>query len=154
MAILTREMALKSDRFEIAEVDVTEWGPIDPKTNKPEPTTVFVRELTAREKDEFESGLVTVKGRKQKMNLDDLRARMAVLVCCDANRKPIFRTEDVEWLTKKSVRPLSRIYNAAKLLNDLSDEDEEELLKNSPTTTSGGSGTNSSSPSAVAPSAS
>ncbi|MDR0609276.1 MAG: hypothetical protein LBG58_04140 [Planctomycetaceae bacterium] len=55
---------------------------------------------------------------------------MAVLVCCDENRRPIFQPSDVEWLTKKSSRPLTRIYNAAKELNDLSDEDEEELLKN------------------------
>ncbi len=55
---------------------------------------------------------------------------MAVLVCCDENGNRIFEPADVEWLTHKSVRPLTRIYNAAKELNDISDEDEEELLKN------------------------
>ncbi|MDR0705451.1 MAG: hypothetical protein LBF88_10755 [Planctomycetaceae bacterium] len=114
----------------MVEVDVTEWGEIDPETGKPKKSTVFVRELSGREKDLFEAGLISVKGRKQKLNLDDMRARMAVLVCCDENRKPIFMPSDVEWLTKKSSRPLTRIYNAAKELNDLSDEDEEELLKN------------------------
>lgn len=130
MAILTKDMVMQATRFEMVEVDVTEWGPIDPETGEPEKTTVFVRELSAKEKDEFEAGLVSVKGRKQRMNLDDLRARMAVLVCCDEKRNPIFNPEDVAWLTKKAVRPLSRIYNAAKELNDLTDEDEEAMLKN------------------------
>ncbi|MDR1484126.1 MAG: hypothetical protein LBT09_04810 [Planctomycetaceae bacterium] len=130
MTLLSREIASESERFEMVEVDVTEWGKIDPETGKPEKTTVFVRELSGREKDAFESGLITIKGRKQKINLDDIRARMAVLVCCDEKQKPIFNPEDFSWLTKKSSRPLTRIYNAAKELNDLSDEDEEELLKN------------------------
>jgi hypothetical protein len=86
--------------------------------------------LSGREKDAFESGLITIKGRKQKINLDDIRARMTVLVFCDEKQKPIFNPEDVSWLTKKLSRPLTRIYNAAKEFNDLSDEDEEELLKN------------------------
>ncbi len=140
MGILTREMATQADRFNMVEVDVTEWGPLDPETGKPQTTTVFVREMTGREKDNFEAGLISVNGRKQKMNLADVRARLAILVCCDENGSLIFKPEDVEWLTKKSVRPLSRIYNAAKDLNDLSDEDEEELLKNSQTTTVGSSG--------------
>ncbi|MDR1270624.1 MAG: hypothetical protein LBK82_13970 [Planctomycetaceae bacterium] len=130
MTIISREIIAKSERFEMVEVDVTEWGEIDTETGKPKKSSVFVRELSGREKDAFEAGLVSIKGQKQKVNLDDVRARMAVLVCCDENRNPIFRPEDVQWLTKKSSRPLTRIYNAAKKLNDLSEEDEEELLKN------------------------
>ncbi|GHT26823.1 hypothetical protein FACS18942_05000 [Planctomycetales bacterium] len=130
MTLLTREIVRQAERFNIVEVDVSEWGQIDPATGKPEKTTVFVRELSAREKDAFEAGLVQERRGTRRMNLADVRARMAVLVCCDANRNPIFNSEDVEWLTKKNVRPLSRIYNAAKELNEISDEDEEELVKN------------------------
>jgi hypothetical protein len=130
MTVITRNVVMESERFEMVEVDVSEWGEIDTETDKPKKSTVFVRELSGREKDQFEAGIVSVKGRKQKLNLDDMRARLAVLVCCDENRKPIFLPSDVEWLTKKSSRPLTRIYNAAKALNDLSEEDEEDLLKN------------------------
>ena len=130
MGTLTREMALQANRFEMIEVDVSEWGPINGETGKPDPTTVFVRELSGKEKDAFEAGMVSIKGRKQKANLEDLRARLAVLVCCDEHRNPIFGPEDIAWLTTRSVRPLQRILNAAKELNDISDEDEEELIKN------------------------
>jgi hypothetical protein len=130
MTLLSRETALNHEHFAVEKVDVTEWGNIDPSTGKPEPTYIFVRELSAKEKDAFETSLVAGKGRKQKINLENFRARLAVLVCCDEKRQPIFQPEDVEWLTQKPVRVLSRITEAAKRLNDLSDEDEEELLKN------------------------
>jgi hypothetical protein len=60
----------------------------------------------------------------------DLRARLAVIVCVDENGKQIFTDRDVEWLTQLPARPLTRINNAAKELNEISDEDEEELTKN------------------------
>lgn len=130
MTLLTRETALKLEHFAIEKVDVTEWGELNSETGQPEPTFVFVRELSAKEKDDFEMSLLSHKGRKRKVNLENFRARLAVLVCCDENRQPVFLPSDVEWLTKKPVRVLSRITEAAKRLNDLSDEDEEELLKN------------------------
>jgi hypothetical protein len=131
MSILTKEkFAAAFHTFEKVEVDVTEWGEIDPATKKREKTTVFVRELSAREKDRFEASLFAGKGKKRDLALHDMRAKMAVLVCCDADGNAIFEPEDVEWLTQKPVRPLSRIYNAAMELNGYSEEDEEELLKN------------------------
>jgi hypothetical protein len=36
MTFLSREIASESERFEMVEVDVTEWGKIDPETGKPE----------------------------------------------------------------------------------------------------------------------
>ncbi|MDR1959386.1 MAG: hypothetical protein LBQ54_10170, partial [Planctomycetaceae bacterium] len=81
MGILTREAAMRSEKLAMVEVDVTEWGPVESNTGEHKKTSVFVRELTGREKDAFESGLVTIKGRKQKLHLEDMRARMAVLVC-------------------------------------------------------------------------
>ncbi|GHT28044.1 hypothetical protein FACS18942_08090 [Planctomycetales bacterium] len=149
MAVLTREKAIKAiDRFKVVEVDVTEWGEVNPETGEPEKTTVFVRELSAGEKDWFEASMLAERRGKTKMNLFDMRARMAVLVCCDANRNAIFDANDVEWLTKKSVRPLTRIYNAAKELNEITDEDEEEMLKNAGKMPNGSSGTTLPSPSA------
>jgi hypothetical protein len=131
MGILTREKFAKTfHTFEKAEVDVSEWGEIDPETGKPEKTTVFVRELSAREKDQYEASLVSVKGKKRDMNFQDMRAKMAVLVCCDENGKPIFDPDDYEWLSQKPGKPLSRIYDTAVKLNGYSEEDEEELLKN------------------------
>jgi hypothetical protein len=131
MNILSREkFAATFHNFDKVEVDVTEWGEIDPATGKREKTTVFVRELSAREKDRFEASLIAGKGKKRDIAFQDMRAKMAVLACCDADGKAIFQPEDVAWLTQKPVKPLSRIYDAVVQLNGYTEEDEEELLKN------------------------
>ncbi len=127
-------MAIQSHVTERIEVDVTELAPANEYTGIQEKTTVFVRALTAREKDKYEESLVSFKGKKRKIDLSDSRARMAVLCCVDENNRPIFKPEDVDWLSTKSAKALTRIADAAKQLNEISDEDEEELLKNSEAT--------------------
>ena len=130
MPLITREQVIQSNNFDIVKVDVSEWGEINPETGKPDEAWVFVREMSAREKDQFESSQLEIKKEQLQRNVKDLRARLAVIVCCDESRNPIFHPCDVEWLTNQNVRPLSRIANAAKKLNDISGEDEEELVKN------------------------
>jgi hypothetical protein len=52
MATLTRESIIQHSTFKKVEVDVTaEWGATDPDTGEPIPTSVFVREMSAREQD-------------------------------------------------------------------------------------------------------
>ena len=136
MPLLTREHIQQNPTFEKAEVDVSEWGPPG------ERTTVFVREMSARERDHYEASLVTGKGKKTEVNLKDMRAKLAVYTCCDENGQLIFTQEDIQWLTARPVKVLDRICNAAKKINGLDDEDEEDTVKNSPTTESSSSGTN------------
>ena len=133
MSMLSKEFARNSETREKTLVDVTELGPIGPD-GKPEKTVVWVRALTAKEKDDFENSCVRTHGRKRKVDMSNMRARMAVLCCVDGNDNLIFGPDDWKWLTHKSAKALSRIFNAAKDLNDISDEDEEELLKNSEAT--------------------
>lgn len=129
MTVLTRDTIIKHNTFRKVEVDVTEWGEIDPETGKPQKTTVFVREMSARERDIYEASMF--KGKKTKvLNLIDGRAKMVVAVACDADGNAIFQPEDVEWLTLKPVGFINRIFAAASELNNFTEEDEEELVKN------------------------
>jgi hypothetical protein len=130
MAILTREQVIRQNHFERVEVDVSEWGDVNPETGQREKTTVFVRELSAREKDKLEDSLFQGRGKHREMRFIDMRAKTAIMVCVDADGNPVFKQEDLEWLTNRSARPLHRIYDAAMKLNGYSEEDEEELLKN------------------------
>ena len=141
MTLLTREAVINSKpTFEMVEVDVTEWGAIDPETGERQRTTVFVREMTVREKNKFIFAGATIKGRKlvqeDGMDIDAVKsfeARLAVATCCDANGNPIFTSEDIEHLLDKPVKVLSRICDAALKLNRLNKEDlenEEETVKN------------------------
>jgi hypothetical protein len=131
--LLTREMAIKADHLETVEVDVTEWGEINPETGEREKTTVLVKELTAGERDRFEqSRVVTRRNGTSSMDFSNTRAKLAVMVCVDADGNRLFSDEDVQWLTKRSVRPLSRIFDAAMKLNAFTndEESEEDQLKN------------------------
>jgi hypothetical protein len=124
----------------MVEVDVSEWGHIDPATGERERTTVFVREMSARERGTFEMEAATRKGKTVvagSLNFDALtttRARLALATCCDANGNLIFKPNDVEFLLLKPVKILDRICEAAKKVNGMTDEDleedEEETLKN------------------------
>lgn len=133
MSFLTREDAKAAVSMDKVEVDVTELGPTG-TDGKPRPTTVFVRALTAREKDLYESSFIKIRKGKRTVDMSDARARLAVLCCVQPDGTPVFKPDDVAWLTHKSAKALSRIYDAAKQLNEISDEDEEELIKNSEAT--------------------
>ena len=124
MALLTREAITRKSTFEMVEVDVSEWG------ENGERTTVFVREMSARERDAYEASLVTGKGKKTEVNFNDMRAKLAAATCCDTDGNRIFLPEDVEWLSQKPVKVLNRICDAARKINGLSNEDEEDTVKN------------------------
>jgi len=130
MKLLTREAATQSNSFKIEKVDVTEWGEIDPETGKPEPSFIYVREVTVADRDKIEQSMVKGNGVKQRITIENLRARMAVIACCDENYNPIFKSGDETWLAEKACAPMIRIYDAYQRLNNFSPEDEEELLKN------------------------
>ena len=131
MKTLTREVAAKPNyTFQKEKVDVTEWGDIDPDTGKPEPTCVFVREISAAERDKYEASLYTHKRNKREFNPMDARTKAMVLACCDEHGNAIFGPEDTEWLRQKPVSVIERIFEVFQRLNRFTNEDEEELRKN------------------------
>jgi hypothetical protein len=132
MAHLTRESIIQHSTFKKVEVDVTtEWGATDPDTGEPIPTSVFVKEMSARERETFEASLFTGRGKKKELNLIDGLAKYVIATACDVDGNLIFQPEDVKWLTTKPVRLLKRIKDAAEELNyGKTDEDEEDTLKN------------------------
>ena len=110
--------------FKKVKIDTSDWTP-------GEESWIYVRELSARERDEFENSLTSGTGKKLKFETKDVRARLAVLVCCDEAGARIFSPDDVDWLSQRPAGILSKIYDAAQQLNNFSDEDVEELVKNS-----------------------
>ena len=125
MTLLTREAITQKITFDMVEVDVSEWGAPG------EQTTVFVREMSARERDAYDATLVSGKGKKTSVNFKDMRAKLVIASACDADGKLIFLPEDAEWLSQKPVKVLDRICDAARKVNGLSiEEDEEEQVKN------------------------
>jgi len=99
---------------------------------------VYVRQMTGRERDNFEQSLIK-ETRDAKGNitgydraLGDFRAKLAVCTVCDENGKSIFIPGDAAQLSQNmSAARLEKIVNAAQKINAISEEDKEALVKNS-----------------------
>ena len=122
---LSRNLLLKKEELEKVKVDL----------GKDE--FVYVRQMTGRERDNFEQSLI-----KEKKNakgevvsydraLGDFRAKLAVVTVCDEEGKALFLPEDYSLLSQNmSAKRLELIVNAAQKLNAITEEDKEELVKN------------------------
>ena len=120
MTILTREQILQANDIITETISVPEWG-----------GEVLVRGLSGSQRDAFENATLEQKGRSQRVNLANVRARLCALSIVDENGKRMFSDEDVRALGRKSAAALDRVFSAAQRLSGLSDEDVEELAKNS-----------------------
>ena len=114
--MLNRDAILGSSDLPKELVSVPEWG-----------GDLYVRTLNGTERDLFEQSMV---GKKNKTNLDNVRARFAVLTICDESGARLFTANDAEALGKKSASALDRVFAVAQRLNGFSSEDAEELAKN------------------------
>jgi hypothetical protein len=116
--ILTRDAILDAKDIKIEEVSVPEWG-----------GNVFVKGMTGSERDKFEGSIVEFRGKSQRTNFNNVRARLASLTICDKSRVRMFTEADVQALGEKSAGALQRIFEVARRLSGLSQADVEELTK-------------------------
>jgi hypothetical protein len=111
--LLTREQILAATDSVIETVSVPEWG-----------GSVGVKTLTGAEKDGWESSRQNKDG---SFNLNNVRASLVAVATCDADGNKLFTLQDVVDLGNKSARALDRVFQAAKKLNGVTDEDLDEL---------------------------
>ena len=122
---LNREKLLKKEKLKIVRVN------LDKKD------FVFVRQMTGREREQFENLLVKKisKGGKvvdYQQSMGDFRAKLAVNTLCFEDGKNLMRPEDYATLSQNmSASRLTKIADAAGKLNGITEEDKEELVKNS-----------------------
>jgi hypothetical protein len=110
---LTKEQFLGARKLAIEPLDVPELG-----------GQVFVREMTAAERDRFEAAHI-------KAPFVNLRARLAAATLCDDQGALLFGPGDVEALGLIPARILDRVFPVASRLSGLSRSDVEDLEKNS-----------------------
>lgn len=116
---LTIEQIRAVNDHQEVDVPVPEWG-----------GKVRVRSLSTGEKQEFEQGMIKVKGKQRDVNLKNLRERLIV----KALVQPRMTQTDIQMLSEKNALPVSRIYDVAAALSGLSDDDVESLVGKSETT--------------------
>jgi hypothetical protein len=91
---------------------------------------VYVKTLTGAERDAWESTIMSFDGKKTRMNIRNMRARLVVMCIVDESGNRIFSDAEAEVLGQKSAAALDRLYAVAQRLNAVSDADMEELEKN------------------------
>ena len=119
MPVLSREEILAVDDIQIEQVPVPEWG-----------GDVLVKGMTGSERDRFEAGVISFggdKGKGEKIDMRDLRAKLCSKTICDEGGKLLFSQSDVKELSKKSAIALHRVFKVAQRLSGLTDDDMEEL---------------------------
>jgi len=119
MELLTRDQILNAQDLDSEDVAVPEWG-----------GTVRVRALSGAERDNFEASITERKGRKTRMNLANLRARLVQLCVVDQKGKSLFRRTDIDALGKKSAAALDRVFDVCRRLSGMTEEDIEEMTEN------------------------
>lgn len=104
--------------------------------------SIRVRSLTGKERDNLESYMLRNRaGDDEAVNMENLRARMAIAACVNEQGAPVFEEGDVEWLGDKNARALNRIFTVAMKLSGMSKEDVDDMTKNSSATQGDGSST-------------
>lgn len=120
MGLLNAAAILAADDLAREKVDVPEWGA---------DAFVFVRALTAAERDEWESTLFIGEGDKRAFDQKNVRARLAARCICDDKGGPLFTAAQAEALGRKSAKALGRIFDVAQRLNGIGAEAEADAKK-------------------------
>lgn len=116
---LGRDDILDADDQQYDVVECPEWG-----------GKVRVRGLSGTQRDAYENSLLQSNGQDRKMNLANARAKMCVLAIVDGNGRTIFTADDVRALGRKSALPIERIFDVARRLSGMTQEDVDKLTEN------------------------
>lgn len=117
--LMNKQMILDADDLKTEDVSVPEWG-----------GSVRLRTLTGGERDKFEADSMSLnkKGNPQ-MNLINMRARLVALCAIDDAGARMFADSEVTKLGSKSAMAINRLFDAARKLNGMTQEDVEELAE-------------------------
>lgn len=125
-------LAAAAQSLPIEPVDVPELG-----------GTVYVRGMSGVERDGWETSLVVGRGKKQRINTENVRARLLVRVLCNDKGELLFAPSDATALGGLRVDVLTKLYEVAQRLSGVSDEDIDELGNASAPAAGSGSPTSS-----------
>lgn len=126
--MLSRDQILQADDLARERVDVPEWTP---KGGDASNSFVYVREMTASEKDSFDAENYVLKGTETVINRQHFHARLLARTICDEHGKALFKLGEIQNLGNKSLKVMDRLAAVALRLSAMTKESQEELLGNS-----------------------
>ena len=120
--VLDKSAILTASDMKKEKIHVPEWG-----------GDVWIKSLSGKERDAFESSMFKGKGKNRKENFANLRARLLVWTLVDEQGNRLFDDSDATALGEKNAKALDRCFAKARELSGMSEEDVEEMTKNSET---------------------
>jgi len=118
MPFLNRDQILAADDLSREVVAVPEWG-----------GEVVVVGCMAAERDRYE--MMWANWSQKDVAVSDIRGWLVCRCLRDEDGKRMFSDKDTRALGAKSAKVVDRLWDVARRLSGLSDEDVEELEKNS-----------------------
>ena len=122
-----KDAILEADDLQKVEVDVSKWWS--------SVGSVYVSEMSADARDEFEQYLAEVSRQQRDQNKQyaHIRGPLCAMCIVDADGERAFEFEDMEKLGKKNARALDRVFEEANKLNKVFGQEREDVEKNSET---------------------
>lgn len=120
MTALNKQQILSSKDLKNELVAVPEWG-----------GDVIVRQITAADRDQFESSIYVGEGAARKLSSANLRARLCALCLVDENNERLFTDAEAIELGKKNAEVLDRLFDIAQRLNGMNKKEAETAKKDS-----------------------
>lgn len=120
MTALNKQQILSSKDLKTERVAVPEWG-----------GDVIVRQITAADRDRFESSIHVGEGAARKTNSENLRARLCALCLVDENNERLFTDAEAAELGRKNAEVLDRLFDIAQRLNGMSKKEVDAAKKDS-----------------------
>lgn len=119
MTLLTRDDILSVDDKVWEDIEVPEWG-----------GSVRVRGMSGTQRDDYEASIIQQNGNDRKVNLSNARAKLVARCLIDESGALLFSSDDVRALGRKSARALERVFDKARELSGMSEQDVENLAEN------------------------
>lgn len=120
MSTLTRDQILDADDLAIeGPIEIEEWD-----------GEVYLREMSAKEREEYENEVVTGDPQDPEVNTEHMRARLLVRALCDEDGERLFETDDMEALSERSADVLGRLFERAQRLSGLAPDQMEAAVGN------------------------
>lgn len=119
-----KEQILKVEDLPREEVHVDEWD-----------LDVWVRSMTAAERDDYEQSLLESSGTGRNLklipNLQNAKAKLVARTLVEENGDRVFTDSEAGQLGGKAASAINKLYEIARRLSGISDTDVEEMVKNS-----------------------
>lgn len=118
MTLLGKDAILAAKDLNHSDMEVPEWG-----------GTVRLITLTGTQRDAFEDKSMIQKGDSRKINLVNFRARLLSLCIVGEDGQRVFSDVEVNLLGQKNAKVLERLFDKAREMNGMTEDDVKELTE-------------------------